>query len=114
MARTDNAKDLEDRSMLAQSTKHTRDVLRFLKPDLERHFSDQDEQSVGTRTVKRPRGGFAREDKQEELIRLEKIMLGKSQDSGKLMKWTMSPRPFSKDSGESARVSTDLSSIWNF
>ena len=114
MARTDNAKDFEDRSMLTQNTKHTRTVSRILKPDLERHFPDQDGLLVGTRTIKRPRGGITRENEREDLIRLEEVMLGKSKDLGKstrAMKWTMSPRSFSKNSEESARVSTDVSSI---
>lgn len=114
MARTDNARNLEDESMLAQNTEHTRTVSRILKPDHEKHFSDQDEVPVGTRTIKRPRGSFTREDEHEDLIRLEEVMLGKSKDSGnptRAMKWTMSPGPFSEDSGESTRVSKDVSSI---
>ena len=125
MARTDNARDLEDESMLAQNTEYTRTISRILKPDHEKHFLDQDEVRVGTpldmtlclkpvRTIKRPRGSFTREDEHEDLIWLEEVMLGKSKDSGKptrAMKWTMSPGPFSEDSGESTRVSKDVSSI---
>lgn len=108
MARTDGAKDLDDRSVLAQKMEYTRPVSMTLDRSLERRFKDQAAPPVGTRMVKRPREDFARAGEQGDPLGLEGFALRNTQDSGKstnAIVRTMSRGPLSKDSGMSVRVS---------
>lgn len=109
MARTDDAKDLDHRSVLAQRMEYTRNVSRTLTPNLERRSVDQAAPPVGTGSIKRPRRGFTQVDEQGESIRLD-LSQGGTEDSdrsARAIRRTVSPALLSKVSGESVRVSTN-------
>ena len=110
MARTDAAKDIDHRSVLAQNMENTRTVSRTLKPDLKRRFKNQTAPPVGNRMIPHPREGFTQADELGDSIRLEPSQ-GSTEDSGRsvrAMRQTMSPGALSKDVGESVRVSPNL------
>lgn len=107
MARTEAAKDFDDRSVLAQNTDYTRTVSRTLKPDLGRRLEDRAVQLVGNRMTKRPRTGFIRADQREDSIRLEKLSQVDIEDIGKstrAMRQVKSARPLSFNAGERDQV----------
>ena len=112
MAHTDAANDVNDPSVLAQNTEHTRTVTRVLKPELKRRFIDQASPLGGSWMIKRPGGGFTEAEDQGGMSRSAESWQGDTRDLGKstrATKWTRSPRSLSKDSGESVRVSTNPS-----
>lgn len=109
MARTDAAKDLDDRSMLSQNMEYTKTVSRTLKPDLERHFEDQAAPSAGALGMKRSRGDFTQADQRGDSIGLESSQggTGNSGRSARAMRPIVRLRSLHKDSGDSFLVSTN-------
>ena len=117
MARPDPVEDLGDRSALAQNMQYNKVVSRIFKPDLERRIADQAGPPAGTRTLKHPRGIFTRADEQQTLIMSQGLSQGDVIHLGRSMmatERTISPRPFSRDSGERISVSTNLVHIRGF
>jgi hypothetical protein len=115
MARTETAKDLDDRSVLAQNTDYTRTVSRTLKPNLGRRLEDGAVQIVGNRMTKRPRTGFTRADQREDSIRLEELSQVDTEDIGKstrAMRQVKSARPLSSNAGERDHVRTTPAVLW--
>lgn len=106
MARTDAAKDHEDRSALVQNMEYTRIVPRVFNPEFEKYSADRCDPVVGTRTIKRPREGFIKADKSQNLEDFSHDDAKNTSKSTRAMTRTMSSKPFSKDLEESYRVST--------
>ena len=106
MARTDAAKDHEDRSALVQNMQYTRIVPRILNPEFEKYSADRCDPAVGTRTIKRPREGFIKADESQNLEDLSHDDTKDISKSTRAMTRTVISGPFSKDSEESSRVST--------
>ena len=111
MARPDPVEDLGDRSALAQNMQYNKVASRIFKPDLERRIAEQAGPPACTQTMKHPRGIFTRADEQEIMTMSQKVSQGDITELGRSMRTitrTMSPRPLSRDSGESIPVSTDF------
>lgn len=111
MARTDAAKDHEDRSALVQNMEYTRIVPRIMNPEIEKCSADRFDPAVGTRTIKRPREGFTKADKSQNLEEFSHDDTKDTSKSTRAMTRTASSRPFSKNSEESFRVSTNFGAL---
>lgn len=108
MARTDAAKDHEDRSALANNMKYTKIVPRILNPEFERCSADRCDPTLGTRTIKRPREDFIKAGELQNLIEFSHDDTKDTSKSTGAMTRTVSLGPFDKDSEESFRVSTQF------
>ena len=114
MDRTDSAKELGHHSVLAQHMKYTKFVSRTLMPNIQRRFEDQRAPLLRSRSIERPRGGFAQADKQGQLIRLE-TSKGGTQDANRLVRTrrTISQEHLSQISGGTVIVSIIFPLFWS-
>lgn len=69
MARTNKAKDLGDRPVLAQNMEYTKTISRVLKPDLKRRSKVHAAPPMNVLITKCPRGDFTQADKQGDSTR---------------------------------------------
>ena len=95
MARSDIARDLDDRSLLAQNMVYTGNVSRTLKPYLERHSQDQSDTPVDTWETEA--------NEKEILSRFEELVQGEKRvmsESGSGVRRTIIQEPIRKGSGE--------------
>ena len=109
MARTETAKDLDDRSVLAQNKGDTRNLSRTLNPHLGRGFEDQAVRQVDNRMMKRPRTGFTTADLREDSTRLEELSQIHIEDiwkSTRAIRKVKIAEPLSYNPGEPVTVRT--------